>query len=1143
MNTYLKRALVASVAALSLVLMAPSMASADTGPWQWSDISDKLTARDNRPVWAIARAEPYWYLTDGQELWSGGHVWKTDGSVMSDITLDVRNAGISRVDDIVSDGQNVLYLKNVTQRNNNVEAISYNGTYTNLTSQIRQNLSSNEGIVQISGQSGTWGMITSYGRVILYTQSSNTLKTIKISNNTLPLSPYVRVQSSPVGWTLGYAMQPVQGNWLAIWQDYYGAEHFVKIDQYGNTTNLTSPINTNDSIVTMASNGQNVLIGGYRDIRTDSTFAYVYDGSSFRSIPSASMPPYWFGATVAYNGKSWMIVQDKNLYRFDGTNFQSYGQTRDYFVQTIGNGNGTFLLGGAVSNSGQNGPSSPLTAKLVRADEGVYYSNNNTTVTTNTTYTQEKLATVTGFKNRITYWAWFKPGQKYHPNNSLPFYTVGTQSNDGIKKIELYINDVYQKTCLAGNTKKNTSCSMPVNPANWPLDSNVGAFAKITSATGRVAYVPASLIRFYNANTAVTNDGSLSATMSVSNNTPYLQRGTTTNVYVSGVASEGINRIEVYANGQVKQTCSIGGTTGSCTLALNGNDYNANTVVSFNGRVVSQNGRETWTWLGQYTVTDYNTNYNYNTNSNTTLNSNTLGAAVWFDPSSTDFTTNNTKNLMAQAVAPSGLRTIEIMVNGSVKQSCSFSNVYGTQSCQVTVYGTNYSGMYNIPVLVRATDANGQQANSQTLYLNPTTSNNNYNYNYNYNNSNGSVTVSTSDSRTSYNSNETISFNGYDTDSDGIQKIELYANGSYINGCSLSNATYGTCSASVLASTYANGSTLPLQAKATDRYGNVTWSNTLNVTINNYNNNNNYNSNATVTVSTDKTTYGRNESFVLYSSASDNDGLQRLDLYANGSYLSACTLSNVSYGTCSASVLGSNFTNSSMSLSLQAKATDRYGNVAWSDTKYVTITDSNNNNSNATVTVSTSDSRTSYNSNETISFNGYDTDSDGIQKIELYANGTYVNACSLGNATYGSCSASIVGSNYASGSTLPLQAKATDRYGNVTWSNTLNVTVNGYNNNNNQNNNDVHGTITLSSNADNGYTTGQQITYTATGSDTNGIKRIEIYVGSDLVKSCDSASCSYTGGPYDAYQIIYGAKLIDQLDNTVWSGYKYIYKK
>ena len=90
-----------------------SAASADTGPWQWSDISDKLSTTANRPVWASAYAHPYWYLTDGQELYTGGHVWKTDGSVMTDITTEVRNAGLNRVDDIVTDGQTIMFFKNV----------------------------------------------------------------------------------------------------------------------------------------------------------------------------------------------------------------------------------------------------------------------------------------------------------------------------------------------------------------------------------------------------------------------------------------------------------------------------------------------------------------------------------------------------------------------------------------------------------------------------------------------------------------------------------------------------------------------------------------------------------------------------------------------------------------------------------------------------------------------------------------------------------------------------------------------------------------------------------------------------------------------------------------------------------------------
>ena len=117
-----------SVTALAMAMLAMGLtaitnaASSQTGPRKWSDISDKLNVRKNRPVWASAFAHPYWYLTDGQELYTGGHVWKTDGSVMTDITAEVRKAGLNRVDDIVTDGTTVIFLKNVVSATRNFEA-------------------------------------------------------------------------------------------------------------------------------------------------------------------------------------------------------------------------------------------------------------------------------------------------------------------------------------------------------------------------------------------------------------------------------------------------------------------------------------------------------------------------------------------------------------------------------------------------------------------------------------------------------------------------------------------------------------------------------------------------------------------------------------------------------------------------------------------------------------------------------------------------------------------------------------------------------------------------------------------------------------------------------------------------------------
>ncbi|MDD5726090.1 MAG: Ig-like domain-containing protein [Patescibacteria group bacterium] len=1139
MKNLLNRALVVALAILSLAAAVPQAASADTGPWQWSDISDKLIVTSNRPVWAIARAEPYWYLTDGQELWSGGHVWRTDGTVMSDITLEVRNAGISRVDDIVSDGQSVIYLKNITSGTRNFEALAYrNGSYSSPVSLWQQYINSDEGLSSITGKDGNWMIVTNHGKVLNWNQVNNQISQLSLPNNPSYLSYSPQIYStrhvSPADGNTSFIVTqavPTSNGWIIAVPQTSGNSWRVYQYNNGSYSDLTSQVSGLYNIQTLASNGNQVLLVG-GDTSYASNRAYSIENGYVKTLynlPSIA----WNKSIVGYNGKSWMIISNKDLVRFDGTNFQTYGQTRDYFVQTIGSGSGTYLLGGAVSSNGLGTPSSPLTAKLVRVDEGTSYTSPSVPiVTTNYTYSNEKVGTVNGMKNRITYWAWLNPSYRYQASNTKPTYTVGAQSNDGIKRIELYINDVYQKTCYPGNTKKNTQCSMTIDPAAWPLVSNVGSFAKITSGTNRVAYVPASIISFY--------DNSVSANMTVDNNTPYLVRGSSTNVTISGNAGNGINRIEIYVNGAVKQTCNLNNVTyGTCSVALNGNDYTVGSGVAFNGRVIASNGQEAWSWLGNYTVTDYNSNYNYNQNNYTGTNGN-LSAWAWTSPTGNDFSTSDSKTIMSQANAGDGLQTIEIIVKGTVKQTCSFSRAYGTQACQVSIYGSNYSNSTQIPVYVRATDYYGRQATSQTLYLNT---------NYNSNSNSLSTWIDSSGtSNLGYNETRSVSFSG--SSGNGLRQLDLYANDSLIGTCTysdISNSTQ-TCSRSIYGSNYSQGTYVTLKSKATDRYGYTVWS-TTNPQIYITSNGSNNNTNGTVTLSTtgDRTSYGRNETFSLNAYANDSDGIRRIDLYANNVLVNSCTISNTTYGSCSASVLGSNYTGSSMSLPLQAKVTDSNYNTIWSNTKYVQIDNYNNNNNyNTTVTFSYSPNQTSFQRNQTFTVTANATDGNGIQKMEIYANSSLVQTCNSSYGTSASCSASITGSSYSNLNSLPIQVRVTDNNSQATWSDTqyIQLTDSNSNTNTNPTQSDVKGTLTISSDADNGYTSGQNITFTANGTDDNGIERIEVYVNASLVKTCYGATtCSYTGGPYTYNSLTYAAKMTDLLGNSIWNGYKTIYKK
>lgn len=1140
MNKLFTRLMIAVIAIVGLATVAPQSTLAGTGSWQWSDISDKLTARENRPVWAMARAESYWYLTDGQDLASGGHVWRTDGSVVDDITAQVRNAGLSRVDDIVSDGQMVIFLKNVVSSSRNYEALSLKGgTYGYPAYKWQSLMNSDEGLASVSGKNGQWIIVSTKNRIFHWIPSNNTYYQLPVPADAInPQILYSTRHTSPMeGHNNFIATQtlPTHNGWIYIvpnsknyWPNSMplNSVQIYHDSNYLEFNNISSNFLGLNFVNAVASNGQQALIVG-GDQPANYNKVYLVEGASVKqvyNVPNIA----WNKALISHNGKSWMIVSDKDLIRFDGTNFETLGRTRDYFVTSIGNGNGTFLLGGAVSSEGYNQPISPLTAKLVRIDENTGYvpDQNNTVVTSNINW-NEKVDTIKGATNNITYWAWFNPGLKNHENVTDPKYTVGAQSNDGISKIELYINGARQRVCEFNNSKGNVECAMFIESTGYAYGTDVNVDAKITSGKGKVATVPVRAIRFYDTNTT--------ATMSVGNNTPYLYRGSSNNVTVNGYAGTGIERVEIYVNGQVKQTCYAGSDArySTCNVSLNGNDYNMGSGVAFNGRVIAKGGQEAWTWLGYYTVKDNDNYYDYN-------NNNGQNPWLYFDPSGNNLSSNQSKTIKAQAYDTDGLKMIEILVNGQVKQTCYFNRAYGTQSCQVIIYGNNYNSYNNIPVYVRATDYYNNAIISDTQYL--TTSAVDIDYSNNGLSAWFSGNVQSGDIERY--SNKTFDF--YGQSSSGLRRLDLYANDSIMATCTYNDVvnTSQSCSRTVSLSGYSDYQTVKFRVKATDKYGYTNWSPIISMRIVPGGSNNNQNANVSLSTTGDRTSYDNDENFTLYAYTTDYDGIQRVDLYANGSLLHTCTPSNPTSYTCSATVRGSDYSGNSMSLSLQAKVTDRYGNVNWSSTKYVQINGAAND-YYAVITINLSPNKSSYTRQEVFTVSAEATDANGIQKMEIYVNNSLWQSCDTGHGTTASCSANVSASNYPSNIySLPIRIRVTDNTGNVVWSPTRNVQITETATEPvNNPEADIKADLSISSTGDSGYTSGQQITFTALGNDGNGIERIEVYVNAGLVKTCYGATtCSYSGS-YTDNSLTYGAKLTDNLGNTTWNGYKTIYKK
>ncbi len=68
----------------------------------------------------------------------------------------------------------------------------------------------------------------------------------------------------------------------------------------------------------------------------------------------------------------------------------------------------------------------------------------------------------------------------------------------------------------------------------------------------------------------------------------------------------------------------------------------------------------------------------------------------------------------------------------------------------------------------------------------------------------------------------------------------------------------------------------------------------------------------------------------------------------------------------------------------------------------------------------------------------------------------------------------------------------------------------------------------------------EKITFTASAGET--VKKINILVNAREVKTCyNTATCTYTGGPYPSYagtSVAYGANAYDYANNRAWTGYK-----
>ncbi len=1053
----------ALMGALALGAMAPWIASAATGPWSWHDISGQLTEQNNRPVWAVAHDNDGWFYTDGQNLWNGGQVYRYDGSTQVNVTNDVRSAGIDRVDDIVTDNAGtVLFLQDVVRLDNTLRVVAYrNGSYTNVTSNVRNVLNSDEGISKVNGRDGTWYVVTTKARIFRFDANISNSMEVKLP----PLHDYSSFGASsflynvnngspsPSSGSVQLDIVPIaNNNWLLVAGPpiIFSTAMFYRYDGTTFTditptiaSNIGSSIGTDvASVYKIVSNGTSAIISMRSHMENaHSAVVYMTDGSAVGNVPIGGNPDLT-NAVIGWNGTSWMVVNGKELFRVSGsiTNpaVEDFGRTNDLILSIAGDSNTNFLLGGAVSTQSSNDPTNPLTAKLIKVIEDGGTSES--TVTSGGTFGGDRVFTSANGP-RVTIQG--NPSGFRVGNGGMFNYRATATDPNGVRKTDIYLNDALIRTC------QGDSCEYDATfyTKNLPTRT-VKFYVRATDTNGNVTDTssnPDYLVIDENSTATATGTITNTSTNSTQSNTgngittwdwldpnvSSFNGGDAVTYNVGAYDANGIKSIQIIANGSVRQTCNLNNATGNqqCAATLYANDYAANTNVFVNAQVTDGNGNVAWT-------NGKNIYRNGTTGSNS--NSNNTNASVWesFSPDVTSLGANQTLSYQANAQDNDGVSRIDIYANGSIKQTCTLGNTTGNTSCTATIYANDYGTNTNVFVNAKVTDANGNVTWTSGRTVNVTSSSTNSN------NTNASVSESFSPDETSFGSNDTVTYRVNAVDSDGINRIDLYANGAVKQSCTFGNTTGNAqCSATIYANDYSVNTNVFVNAKVTDANGNVTWTSGRTISRNGSTGSNSNNTNASVSesFSPDVTSFNTNDTISYSVNAQDNDGVNRIDLYANGNVKQTCNLGNTTSNvTCSTTIFANDY-SANTNVFVNAKVTDGNGNVTWTSGRTIFKNGTGSNVSNQS-NVETNrwiwldPNQTTLTANGQITFNVGAQDGNGISRIDIYVNGSIKQTCNPGNSTSNvQCSATLFANDYPQNTDVFVNAKITDAFGNIAW--------------------------------------------------------------------------------------------------------------
>ena len=354
------------------------------------------------------------------------------------------------------------------------------------------------------------------------------------------------------------------------------------------------------------------------------------------------------------------------------------------------------------------------------------------------------------------------------------------------------------------------------------------------------------------------------------------------------------------------------------------------------------------------------------------------------------------------------------------------------------------------------------------------------------------VSITSPTEGTVYTAGETMTLTATAADTDGTISYVYFYRGTSSLGRATDNGD-GTYTLAYTWSSSSSSAEYAITAKATDSNSAITTSDAVNVSVNGL---------PSVSISSSCTTCHEGTTVTLTATASDTEGIEKVEFYAGETLIGTATSSPYTMAWSDAEA---------GTYSVTAKATDTLGASKVSSVRTIKI------NQYPTVSITSPAEGTVYTAGETMTLTATAADTDGtISSVYFYRGTTSLGAgTSNGDGTY---TLSYTWSSSSSSAAYAITAQAYDNNSAITTSSAVNVSVNGL------------PSVSISSpSSGSTHTSSNGVGMTATASDTEGIEKVEFYAGDTLVGTATSSPYTITWASPPAGTYTITAKATDIL--------------